>query len=322
MRAYVNELALAQACAAASPPHGPLQELLEARRRYEGLKRALFCARAMPQVEVRDGLSLGGVGRQLPRDDRNRLFGWTDKQGPFIDDDRQAVEPDAFWFGDDEVTEGGLGEAARRCLSSQPAAAFSPIHQTTSRFAENPLAVIHGLIPDEVIARVQVPNYVDAATLAEATQAAEPEPKTWTDALAQARQRFDRLLIGRHCDSTLSRHPFNLSQSRRVFQLLGVLQVIMQEMDDGGQLSDEGKLLRQEHFVGEEAWFSDESETRKRRKRSLERFTFPDPAGGESLTCFWHGKIGHGAFRMHFEWPPEKPAGRLRVVYIGPHLHL
>ena len=293
----------------------------------------------MPQVEVRYGLSLGGVGRQLPRDDRNRLFGWTNKQGPFIDDDRQAVEPDAFWFGDDEVTEGGLGEAARRCLSIQPAAAFSPIHETTSRFAENPLAVIHGLIPDEVIARVQVPNYVDAAALAEAIQAAEPEPKNWTDALAQARQRSkppnrsrrlgptrwrrhgsDRLLIGRHCDSTLSRHPFNLSQSRRVFQLLGVLQEIMQEMDDGGQLSDEGKLLRQEHFVGEEAWFSDESETRKRRKRSLGRFTFPDPAGGESLTCFWHGKVGHGAFRMHFEWPLEKPAGRLRVVYIGPHL--
>lgn len=57
----------------------------------------------------------------------------------------------------------------------------------------------------------------------------------------------------------------------------------------------------------------------QRLPRAPDRFTFPDPAGPGTLTCFWHGKIRSEALRMHFEWPPADPTGPLRVVYIGPH---
>lgn len=317
MRAYVNELALAEACATASPQHKPLLELLKARHHHKALVRALFCARAMPQVEVRDGLSLRDLGHQLPKESRNSLFIWTDRQGPFIDDDRQAADPDTFWFGDDEVTNGGLGEAARRRLSNQPAVVLSPVYESTSRFAEDALAIIQGLLPDEAIERVQVQNYLHADQLAEDIAAAEPEPTNWPDSLTLARRRFDRLWIGTHCDSSLSRHTFRPSQSRRMFELFRVLQEVMQAMDAGGDLSGKGKRLIQKHFVGQRAWFTDESDT---RKQSPANFTFPDPAGGANLICFWHGKISHQGFRMYFEWPPAMPTERLRVVYIGPHL--
>ena len=213
MRAYVNELALAEACAAATPVQQPLIALLEERHRHAVLARALFCARAMPATPVREGLVLRDLGQRLPRDQRQLFFAWTAKQGPFIEDDRQLAELDLFVFGDDEieVTDLALGEAARRLISSQNACVLSPVEALPSRFAADPLVVVQGLL-DEAHSHVEVPNFRDSATLAEAIQADEPDPTNWAETLAQARQRFDRLLIGDHCDTTLSRQTFRAHQ--------------------------------------------------------------------------------------------------------------
>ena len=247
------------------------------------------------------------------------FFAWTAKRGPFIEDDRQPAELDLFVFGEDEieVTDLGLGEAARCRLAFQTASVLSPVDDRTSRFAADPLVVVQGVL-DEAKARVEVPNFLDPATLAEAVQADWPDPTNWAEALAQARTRFDRLLIGGHCDNCLSKETFGPHQSRRANQLFAVLQTLMEEMDGRGRLSTKGQRLRTTHFVGKTAWFSDESET---NKQAPQRFTFPDPATpGGRLTCFWHGKFRSDALRMHFEWPPADPAGRLRIVYIGKHL--
>lgn len=316
MRAYVNELALAEACAAAEPEYIPLEALLAARYRHQVLADALFCARGLLGTRVRPNLCLRDLGDKLPHDKRRLFFQWTATKGPFIDDDRQAIDQDLFLFGDDEVTDLGLGEAARRILSSFSAAALSPVHCSTSRFAPDPLVVVHGL-PDEPLAEVPVPNYLEPDALAEAIQADRPEPKNWPELLSEARQRFDRLCIGDHCDQILSRQPYRPPQARRILELLDVLQRLMEEMDKDGELSDEGLRLHSKHFVGKNAWFTDETKT---RRQSSETFTFPDPTGSGRLTCFWHGKIRSDAFRLHFEWPVRSSMERLRVAYIGPHL--
>ena len=316
VRAYINELALAEACAAARPEHAPLEALLAARHRHDSLANALFCARGLLGMGVRPNLCLGDLGGKLPHDRRRLFFQWTATRGPFIEDDRQAIDQDLFLFGDDEVTDLGLGEAARRILSLFSAAALSPVHSPTSRFASDPLVVVHSL-PEEPIAEVPVPNFLESAALAEAIEAERPEPKTWAELLTHARRRFDRLCIGDHCDRFLFRQPYQPHQGKRILELLDVLQRLMEEMGEDGELSAEGRNLHSQFFVGENAWFSDESEP---RKQSPGTFTFPDPAGQGTLTCFWHGKIRSDSFRLHFEWPVEPPRERLRVAYIGPHL--
>ena len=314
MRAYVNELALAEACAVAAPEHAPLVALLEGRYRHKALENVLFCAKAMSATLVREGVLLRDLAQRLSREQQRMFFAWTDKRGPFIDDDRQPAELDLFIFGEDEidVTDLGLGEAARRILSLQGAGVLSPVEDPTSRFAADPLSVVQGL-RDEAHEHIQVPNFLDAQTLAKAVQADQPDPTSWADALAQARMRFDRLLIGDYCDTSLSSETFGPHQARRMFELFAVLQTLMEEMGQGGELSHKGNELRREHFVGKTAWFSDESET---NKQDPQRYTFPDPAGAGTLTCFWHGKIRAGVLRMHFEWPPANPS-RLRIAYIG-----
>ena len=234
-----------------------------------------------------------------------------------MDDDRQSVELDLFVFGDDEVevTDLGLGEAARRLLSFQAAGVLSPIENPASRFAADPLIVVQGLL-DDARDHVEVPNFLDVTTLVSAVRADWPNPTNWSDALQQARGRFDRLWIGTHCDASLAKHPFNPHQSRRLSELFSVLQTLMEEMGESGKLSAKGQELHQQHFVGETAWFSDESEG---HKQDPGRYTYPDPSGHGRLTCFWHGKIRSDYFRMHFEWPPANPRGQIRVVYVGPH---
>ena len=273
----------------------------------------------MPNTEIRPGVRLAEVGRRLPRDKRGLLFQWTGKKGPFIEDDRQEADDDLFLFADKDVTNLGLGEAARRILAKRSAATLSPVQDPASRFAADPLRVVHGLAEDP-IGHVPVANFHETNALADALQAErpEPEPATWPELLAEARGRFDRLHIGTHCDGVLARRPYHPPGGRRILALLDVLQRLMVEMDDDGRLSEAGEGLRNTYFVGERSWFSDESET---RKRSPETFTFPDPDGDGTLVCFWHGKVSKPVFRIHFEWPVSPPVRRrLRIVYIGPHL--
>ena len=238
------------------------------------------------------------------------------KHGPFIEDDRQAIDDDLFYFERDDVTNLGLGEAARRICAELRAATLSPVGSERSRFSGSPLGVVHGL-PEEPIAQVPVPNYTESGPLVEILRTLDPSPGNWHDFLEVCRHRFDLLHIGPHCDENLEHLPYMPAAGRRIIELLNVLQSVRAEMDPVGRLSPAGLELRNRFFAGRRAWFSNESEPRRQRPRS---FTFPDPEGGNDIVCFWHGKVSTAAIRIHFDWPVESGARRLRVVYIGPHI--
>ena len=266
--------------------------------------------------KVRPEVTLLDIARRLPRDKFRMLLQWTAKKGPFMEDDRQEIDEDLFHFEEEDVTELGLGEAARRILASRPASTFSPVQNLKSRFIADPLIVTHGFL-EEPIAIVPVGNFRGADELAADLLKSKPDPKTWTELLAESRERFNRLRIGEYCDSALAPYPYHPPAGRRIVELLDVLQKMMNEMDKEGRLSEAGMELLRNFFIGKQAWFSDESESRKRSEKT---FTFPDPDSEGTLVCFWHGKISTPAFRMHFEWPVSPPCERLRIAYIGPHL--
>ena len=261
-------------------------------------------------------MPLSLAATELPRDIRIQLFEWIANRGPFIDEDRQALDEDLFFFQEHEVTDLGLGEAARRICAGLLAASLSPVRSPSSRFARSELGVVHGF-PEEPIAQVAVANYTDCERVTEVLRTLDPDAQTWAELLTDCRRRFDLLHIGPHCDGTLGRLPFNPAAGRRIITLLDILQRIKAEMSGAGELSRKGIELRNTFFSGRTARFSDESETRKRRRRD---FTFPDPAGGDDIVCFWHGKIATSGIRIHFDWPVADGQNALRVVYIGPHL--
>lgn len=249
---------------------------------------------------------------------RTLFFRWVASQGPFLDDEREDIANDLFFFEGDEVTEEGLGEAARQLLSMRSAGAYSFTVDPARRFEGSPLDVLQGF-EEEPLCRVPVQNFWHAAAAADAIAAAGPDPSSWTELLAHCRDRFTSLAIGSHCDEVLCRYPFEPNVARRTVALLAVLQRIVENTDNGGGLSREGVRLREQHFIGEKAWFTDESKDNKRD--FVNEMTFPNPDGfGPALTCFWHGKIKTPQYRIHFEWPIPAPYNRLRVAYIGPKI--
>lgn len=314
---FVNELALSEACAAASPPHRALERLLLIRKQSDLIRRVLYCAGSMSRTEVRPGLTIAAVAGSMSRDRRSLLLNWVNQKGPFIEADRLAVDDDLFYFGDIEVTELGLGEAARRILATRRAGVLSVIvNAAASRFSESPLRVVQGFLA-EPIRQLDVPNYWEASDLEEVLKGKAPTPTNWSDLLDQCRSRYDRLWIGEHCDATLKPRPYTHSVGDGITRLLDILQTVMVEMEEDGSLTPNGRRLLQQHFVGERALFSDESPSRKEANPG--RFVFPDPAGHGRLKCFWHGKVSTQFYRLHFEWPVRSPCQRLKVVYIGPH---
>lgn len=316
MYVFLNELALADAWTSTSAIRQPLTAILRARQQQPVLRDALYCARGFGGVQTPAGLPLSRAAQALPRDTRVQLFEWIAKFGPFIEDHRQPIDEDLFFFGEDDVTDLGLGEAARRIRVEHRAATLSPVVDEHSRFAASPLSVVHGL-PDEPIAEVDVTNYTHLARLSGDLRTLDPNPANWQAFLEECRYRFDLLHIGTHCDETLTRLPYMPAAGRRIIELLNVLQRIRAEMNHNGSLSPTGLELRDRFFIGKGAWFSDESESRKRKPS---KFTFPDPEGGNDITCFWHGKVSTEAIRMHFDWPVKCGTKPLRIAYIGRHI--
>lgn len=101
-----------------------------------------------------------------------------------------------------------------------------------------------------------------------------------------------------------------------IFQyLLNVLDRYADAFDNGGGLTSEGKRIYRDFFTGQNALFSDSSDTEKSKFRGELTFKHPSEAG-KSLFCPWHGKERHSALRLHFSWPVrfKEP---VYVVYIG-----
>jgi hypothetical protein len=78
------------------------------------------------------------------------VLAWMSNAGPFCDDNRASISEDAFYFENEDVTDQGLGEAARRLLLGIKAHAYSftgPI----VRFQHSPLKVDSLGDPQEVL---------------------------------------------------------------------------------------------------------------------------------------------------------------------------
>jgi len=242
------------------------------------------------------------------------VLNWLAKAGPFWEESRQAVADDYFECHDTDVTDQGLGEAARRLLSGNTGSTYS---FANSGFEYTPLPVVHGLA-EAPFGTVSVQNHWEITGLRIAAENATPPPLNWTQMLDQVQARFEQLDLVRSCIAPLNGEPFSRYVVERVAELLRVLNEYVACLARAGGMTERNHELFAQHFTGEKAWFSDESETNKHKFRH--QMTFVDPGNPSAgVFCPWHGKIKTPQYRIHFEWPP-KPGEKLRVFYIGPKI--
>jgi hypothetical protein len=309
---HINDLSLAGQYETPVNFRDALEPLLKLRHRSAAIAARIYCSRSFTKRLSTSSHSVQHAVLALKDKDYTTLvLTWLSKAGPFWDDERRSNPDDYFHFEETDVTEQGLGEAARRRIGLTDAGVFSFL-DGTRRFARTPLRVGHGL-PEEPLGEIDVPNWWDVSKLA---VAATPEPEGWTEMLNTARIRFQRLKFSDAIDNVLRSVPFHGGIVHLIFERLSVLEAIANEtIDAHGTLSDRGKELREEHFVGRKAQFSAE---KPRRESDL---SFPDPDNPRTqLFCPWHGKVKLGQFRIHFEWPRPDNQQDIKVAYIGPKI--
>ena len=312
---YVNELSLCGQYPSAPDFLCFIEQLLRARTKSPALAKHLFCSRTLNTSQVTTNMDFRAAARSTSNHTlRAFILAWLTKSGPFWDDQRALNNDDYFEHSRRDVTDLGLGEAARRQLAGQQASCFS---FPAGGFDFTPIDVVHGLA-EAPLHTLSIPNVWTLDQLISAAQALIPEPVNWSQMFAQAQIRFDQLDFIAYAIDPLQKEPFSRCVADRVFSLLSVLQEFMEVRNPDGSYSERNLSLLEKHFKGEKAWFSDESETNK--KYFYKEMSFPDPKnGGKKVFCPMHGKIKTPQYRIHFEWPPR--AGKnLRIFYIGPKI--
>lgn len=312
---FVNDLSLAGQYPTSEAFVGDLKQFLALRNRSPLLASRLFCSRtivyrqAAPKFNLREAVNLSG-----DRDLIRLVLNWLTKSGPFWEDERQPAVEDYFHCHQTEVTEFGLGEAARRKLGGE---STNSISFPGAGFDYSPLPVVQGLL-EEPTSTIEVENQWKWEDVQRAVEAAMPPIINWEQMLTEARGRFDHLDLVADCGDPLKSEPFSQHVVKRVFELLKVLNEYISCMAETCAPTERNHELFAQHFTGEKSLFSDESTSNKQDfKNKLE---FPDPAQpGKKIFCPWHGKINTPTYRIHFEWPP-RPNVKLRIVYIGPKI--
>ena len=315
MRWYINELSLQGQFKTGEVFLTDFLKVASVHWKLKGKMPQLFCTHQLQYRPVTTGMNASEAVRRSKPDIRKLLFGWISKNGPFVEDDRQEEPDDYFEFEGEDVTDSGLGEAARRVRVDDPSGVFS-FTGGRINFERTPLTVSHGLTEDPLGA-LNIPNIWDVQEL-ESCLNERRAPQSWEELIKSCKERFNHLEISNDIlKTTLAREPFNRVVAENIERRLDVLQEIMSgRRVSNGEMTGAANKLWKEHSQGGKALFSDESETNKRRFE--QELTFKDPSdSSKSVFCPWHGKISHKTFRIHFEWPVPPGQTQLKVVYIG-----
>jgi len=315
---HINDLSLSGQFRASADFCNVLRELLKLRARNETIRTQLYCSRQLATRLVTHNLDVrSAILQQADKGLTAQVLAWLNKAGPFSDDGRDVDDLSKFTFAGHDVTDQGLGEAARRREREVDAQTFS-FDGATPSCSTTPLAVDQQPA-SEALQTVLVPNFWDIATLEQAVQSALAPPRNWDDAVARLRADFDKVIIAEWVEDVLRPHPFNMNVYNRSRELLGVLQKFVESHTPDGLRTTESQKIIALHFSGQKAWFSDSSETEKNDFK--DKLTFRDPLRDDiKIFCAWHGKIKTPQYRIHFEWPLQQTDRVVKVVYIGPKL--
>jgi len=292
-------------------------------RASEPAYSSLFVTRTFgTQRVVADQTLAHAVHVLADRDLRVRVLQWVNQKGPFLDDDRLAEQDDFFECFGMDITDQGLGEAARRIAHGFSAATWSFIGGATD-FARSPLQVAHGL-PEVRLGVYEVPNVWEAEAFRAQAINAQADPASWTELAGRLKLRFPHLLIpdAFFDNPNLQAEPYSTVIGDRTQELCRHLNEYMASRNPDGTDSERTIEIVRTLFsnaTGAEPLFTRESSSNQRDFKS--EMAFPDPdAPNRKIFAHWHGKIRHRFFRMHFEWPVPRASRHMKVVYLGPKL--
>ena len=315
MDLFVNDLSIHEQFRTVSEFHqafGRLMDLREVARRYG---REAHCHRMFVDARPAPGMTMQQALQGIGHNELRAAMSWMTRGGPFWDDPRRHGDDDWLECRGEIVTDTAVGEAAFRALHG---AACGLLSVTPSDWDYTPLDVVWRRDESDPDRTATLENWRDKALLEAALRKAPPPIRSWNDLRDASMKRFGRLVLAGDCFDPLNREPFSRSAAERFVALLDTLDRLAGAFDGNGMRTPEGHRIRQDHFRGRNALFSDSSTTEKNDFR--DELTFPHPNNpAEHLFCTWHGKIRHMTLRLHYSWS-GRSGDPVFVVYAGPKI--
>ncbi len=290
-----------------------IETLMKLRQKAKNHGVELMCNRLAKSVKIGASLPLEqAVNKWLSRDQRNAFLQWITKVGPYWDDyNATHTSNDFLTFQGEVVTETSLAESAMQCFHNQASALVSI---TPSTWNYSPLPVLY-FADDNVQEEINVENVWEVSQLEKVVPKLVPDPKSWTEVEQQVRSKFLYVSFTDGCFKHLAKRPFQIRVAKRIEMLIGVLDEINSCWAPDGSRTADGNELYMKHFTGENALFSDSSDSEKSTFKDQLTFEIPGKEGSKVM-CGWHGKERSVPLRLHFTWPISA-AEDLFVVYVG-----
>ena len=316
MDLFLNELSFHGQYFDSSSFRKAFADLLQMREaaRQEGTdifsKREVLLAMAMPDATVLEAVA------RLTVDNRRTVMAWLTRGGPFWDDLRRHRGDDYLECAGEIVTDTAVGETGFRVING---AAATLISAKSIYWNVSPIDVVW-LRSDERLddLTAAVENIWTRAKLMVVLQTARAPIGNWFELQDLVAARFVKLVFSDDWLEPLDGVPFARSGAERFFFLLEILDRLASAFDQSGQRTTEGWEIHKQYFTGDNALFSDSSDTEK--DRFGKRLTFAHPQGAnEKLFAAWHGKVYHQTLRLHYSWS-GRANDSVFVVYAGPKL--
>lgn len=322
MELMLNELSIHGQFHDSTTLRDALSRIMAMKKLADDSKRVLYCRKGTLYTRLaRAGTPLIEVlSRDLSRDQIRVIRRWLDTSGPFWEEEDAPPNHDSgdmFECNDDDITGYGLAEAAYRNSTRSDLRMVSVSVSPSEEWNYTPLTV-NWLKQDGTDEEISVCNYWEPSTLKEALEQSAPPPESWSDLEDVARQRFVNLNFTQ--DSFRHLKGRSLSPKSLPDKILRCLKVL-DDIRSAGLGSKVGRELYDEYFQGDNAWFSNSSDSEKNNRKFREDMTFHIADTNDRHFCPWHGKVKtrHGPLRIHFTWPVP-PGGQLYVVYMGDKL--
>ena len=289
-----------------------VERIMNMRKAVKRFDRELYCHRNVADMHVTKDKKMKQAVQSLSRDQRIAWMQWIIRHGPFWEDLRRHDGGDYLECNGEIVTDKAVGEAAH-CLFHSIECGLVSMNPSSWLFS--PLLVVwHDNAHEQ---SVDLTNYWDSETLTEALETTNKPLQSWEDLEKTAENRCPELTFSPESFEPLRGQPFVKSAACQLLRLLTVLQEFKNCFDEKGKRTTQGQEIYQKHFTGDNAWFSDSSDTEKTKFK--EKLTFSHLLNVANPFCPWHGKVKTSQLRIHFSWPIQvhKP---LYIAYVGPKI--
>jgi hypothetical protein len=318
MDLFINDMSLNQQFPSVADFRLSLAEIFRCRDCAKSFNHVCYIPRIISRRMISKNMNFRQAIENIGDKNLTRLvMNWIDREGPFVEDNLIRNDNEYYTFGDDGlvVTEEILGEVAARHFAERPAGlvSFAP-----SSFTYSPLAVAWHHSDDEHD-MCHLENFWDAGILRDFLKSHEADVRSWTEMLSRAKIYYSNLTFSEDLENYLAGQPFSGTIARRVLMLLDTLNTLQSCYTPTGQRTPEGEQIIENFFGGDEnAIITDASPTEKNNAKYRAKMTFR-LSNEESIECFWHAKIKHRVFRIHFS-DPYRSDKKLYIAYIGPKL--